>query len=127
MAVSQLRSKRKASGGRYRDGRKKKLRELGHPPVFTKIGEKKSKKIRGRGGSLRTILVRHNVANVLNPATKKYEKVKIETIVDNPANRNFIRRNIITKGAIIKTSKGDARVTSRPSQHGIINAVLIKK
>jgi small subunit ribosomal protein S8e len=35
------------------------------------------------------------------------------------------RRAIITKGAIIETSKGNARVTSRPGQCGIINAVLL--
>ena len=127
MAVSQLRSRRKPSGGRYRDARKKKLHELGGQPMFTRIGEPKAKKIRGRGGGARIGLLRHNVANVLNPSTKKYEKMKIETIVDNPANRNFIRRNIMTKGAIIKTPKGNARITSRPSQDGVVNAVLLEK
>ncbi|MHA1485277.1 MAG: 30S ribosomal protein S8e, partial [Candidatus Thorarchaeota archaeon] len=30
-----------------------------------------------------------------------------------------------TRGTIIKTSKGRAKVTSRPGQEGILNAVLI--
>jgi len=38
-----------------------------------------------------------------------------------------VRRNIITKGAVIKTEKGPARVTSRPGQHGIINAILLER
>ncbi|HHC19323.1 MAG TPA: 30S ribosomal protein S8e, partial [Euryarchaeota archaeon] len=33
---------------------------------------------------------------------------------------------IITKGTIIETEVGLARVTSRPGQVGIINAVLIQ-
>jgi small subunit ribosomal protein S8e len=34
--------------------------------------------------------------------------------------------NIITKGAVIETDAGKARVTSRPGQHGVVNAVLLK-
>ena len=52
-------------------------------------------------------------------------KAKIEIVTANPANRHYVRRNIMTKGTIIKTDKGDARVTSRPGQDGVINAVLI--
>ena len=47
-------------------------------------------------------------------------------VIDNPASKDFIRRKIITKGAIIKTEIGDAKVTSRPGQDGVINAVLIE-
>jgi len=36
-----------------------------------------------------------------------------------------MRRSILTKGAIIKTEIGDARITNRPGQDGIINAVLL--
>ena len=38
---------------------------------------------------------------------------------------NYVRQNIITKGAVIMTDAGKARVTSRPGQSGSINAVLI--
>ncbi|MDD1752395.1 MAG: 30S ribosomal protein S8e, partial [Methanotrichaceae archaeon] len=50
---------------------------------------------------------------------------KIETVIDNKANLHFRRRSIITKGAIIKTDLGEAMVTNRPGQHGVINAVLL--
>ncbi|MDO5821049.1 MAG: 30S ribosomal protein S8e, partial [Methanobrevibacter sp.] len=33
--------------------------------------------------------------------------------------------NIITKGAIVETEIGNAKVTSRPGQDGIINGVLL--
>ncbi|MEA1999387.1 MAG: 30S ribosomal protein S8e, partial [Euryarchaeota archaeon] len=37
----------------------------------------------------------------------------------------FARRNITTKGAVIETELGDAVVTNRPGQDGIVNAKLI--
>ncbi len=127
MAIFQFRSKRKNSGGRYRAIRKSKLREQGSLPAYTKPGKTKTRRVRVRGKNYKTKVLVGEFANVYDPKTKKNYKVKIETIVDNPANRHFIRRNIMTKSAIIKTEKGNARITSRPGQHGSINAVLIEK
>ena len=96
-------------------------------PTLTKLGPKTSKVIiRTRGNNSKVALLAVNYANVYNPSNKRYQKVKIETVVDNPANRNYIRRNIITKGAIVKTELGNAKVTSRPAQDGVINAILVK-
>jgi len=64
-------------------------------------------------------------ANILDPKTGKAQKVKILNVKDNSANRNFARMNIITKGAIIVTEIGEAKVTSRPGQEGFVNAVLL--
>ena len=50
---------------------------------------------------------------------------KILEVVENSAYPNYLRQNIITKGSIISTEKGNARVTSRPGQHGMVNAVLM--
>ena len=36
-------------------------------------------------------------------------------------------RNIITRGATILTEIGLARVTSKPGQDGVVNAVLIEQ
>ncbi len=125
MAISQFRSKRKPTGGRYRAFRKKRKSDLGRIPSMTKLGERKKKNIRTMGGNLKVRLTQANIANVYDPKTKAYSQLKIITIKDNPANRQFIRANIITKGAVIETEKGRARVTSRPGQDGIVNAVLI--
>ena len=64
--------------------------------------------------------------NLIDPKTNKSQKVKILNVVGNTANRYFVRRNIITKGCIVKTEKGEAKVTSRPGQEGTVNAVLIE-
>lgn len=125
MAISKLRPKRKISGGRYIDYRKKKSRDLGRQPSFTKIGEVKSREIKTRSGNHKFSLLSVNIVNVYDKKTKKYVKAKIQTIVENTANRHFIRRNILTKGAVIETDKGKARVTNRPGQENSVNAVLI--
>ena len=49
-----------------------------------------------------------------------------KTVLDNSANSHFIRRNIVTKGAIVETELGQVRITSRPGQNGIVNGVLIE-
>ncbi len=126
MVVSQFRSKRKASGGRYVSFRGKKKKEIGRLPTLTKTGKRLAKVIRGRGSHKKTILVNAEFANIFDSKSKKYSKVKIDQVVENPANRHFVRRSILTKGTIIKTSKGNARVTSRPGQEGMVNAVLVK-
>ncbi|MHA1852522.1 MAG: 30S ribosomal protein S8e [Candidatus Heimdallarchaeaceae archaeon] len=125
MVIVQSRSKRKPTGGRYKPYRKKRMYEMGRAPTLTRIDERKLKLVRTRGGNKKYRLLRTNIANVLDKKTNKYEKVKIISVIDNPANRHFVRRNIITKGTIIKTEKGDAKVTSRPGQDGTVNAVLI--
>ena len=63
--------------------------------------------------------------NLMDPATKKCSKAKIVNVTENPANRHYVRRNILTKGTTVKTEKGDAIITSRPGQDGVVNAVLI--
>ena len=69
--------------------------------------------------------IQENIANLLDKKTNKYNKVKILNIIGNPANRNFVRRNIITKGTVLETDAGKAVVTSRPGQEGVINTVLV--
>jgi len=121
---SQFRSKRKPSGGRYKAIRKKKLREVAREPLSTRIGEKKVRIYRVQGGNQKRSLLRSNEANVLIEG--KYKKVKVEEVVENQANRHFVRRNILTKGAIIKTEAGNAKIVNRPGQEGFINAILVK-
>ena len=126
MAISQLRSLRKPSGSKYKQkGRKKKQYELGRQPAFTKLEKKRAKYVRTMGSNRKIRLLSADTVNLFDTKTKKYEQVKIKTIVDNPANRHFIRRSIMTKGTVIETEKGKARITSRPGQDGTVNAVLI--
>jgi small subunit ribosomal protein S8e len=125
MSLDHVRSRRRFTGGRIRVNKKKKLFELGSDPMLTKLGGRQVLNQRTIGGNLKLRLFSSDVANVFDPKSKKYQKLKIITIKENGANRNFVRRNIMTKGCIIETEQGKARVTSRPGQEGTINAILI--
>ncbi|MDH5448192.1 MAG: 30S ribosomal protein S8e [Candidatus Bathyarchaeota archaeon] len=119
--------KKKPSGGRKRSHRKKRRFERGSFPTETTLGERKLKKIRRRGGNLKTRAFSEKQASISNPATGKTEKTEILRVVQNPASIDYDRRGVITKGTIIETKLGLARVTSRPGQHGLINAILMPK
>jgi small subunit ribosomal protein S8e len=126
MAIWQGESVRKRSGGRRIYARKKRKFEIGSERCETVIGEQRKKKLYGRGNTEKIRILAETTANVLDPRSKKMQVSKILAVVENPANPHYVRRNIITKGAIIDTELGRAKVTSRPGQHGVINAVLIK-
>ena len=66
-------------------------------------------------------------AVVTDKATGKSSKTKLLRVIRNPANVDYQRRGVITKGAIVETEIGQARVTSRPGQDGVINAILVEK
>jgi small subunit ribosomal protein S8e len=125
MTVWHRKSKRKPTGGLRKEHSKKKRRERGREFIPTRIKERKIKIKRGRGGNKKIILLSDMYANVC--VGNETKRAKILSVVENKANPNLARQNIITKGCIIETELGKARVTSRPGQHGIINAVLIEE
>ena len=125
MALSQARPRRKQTGALYKDYRKKKQHELGREPSFTKLGKKRMQKIRTMGANRKIRMLSADIANLYDPKTKSFKQAKIKTITDNPANRHFVRRNIMTKGSVIDTDLGKAKITSRPGQDGVVNAVLL--
>lgn len=127
MALWQGKSRRKPSGGRLRLGRKKRRFEIGSEVVLTLIGEERLQLNRTRGGNVKVRMLKANYANVVDPATNKTSRSKIITVKKNAANPNYVQRNIINKGAMIQTESGMAKVSSRPGQDGIINAVLMKE
>lgn len=125
MAVSHARDLRKPSGGRKRKSRDKQKSELGSLPTNTTIGKKVLEQKRKMGGKRKAVLKKAQFANVYDAATKKWQRVALRTEKDNPANRNFSRMNILTKGAIVDTEIGPIKITNRPGQEGTINAVKI--
>ncbi len=125
MARWQGRSKRLPTGARLKRYRKKRKYELGRESAETRMGEEKKKTIRVRGGRKKIRLLLTSYANVTDPKTGQTQKVKINEVETNPANIDYSRRGIITKGAIIITELGKAMCTSRPGQHGVVNAILL--
>ncbi len=127
MALWHGRSKRTPSGGRRIRHRKKRRSEIGRDTAPTRIDEDERVKARVHGGGEKIRAVSVETANVTDPETGDTGPSEIETVIENPANPHFVRRNFITKGAIIQTDAGPARVTSRPGQDGTVNAVLVEE
>lgn len=126
MGIVQARPRRKISGGRYVANRGKRKYEKGNRPTLTKLGSQKGKTSRERGGNTKLKLLSADKINVYDPSSKKYVQANIKTVVENPANRHYVRRNILTKGTIVDTDKGKAKITNRPGQENVVNAILVK-
>ncbi|GAB3413535.1 30S ribosomal protein S8e [Haloparvum alkalitolerans] len=121
----QGRSKRKRTGGRLKHSSDKKRHQLGREATETTLGEPRLQYIDSRGTGSKVSALSTNLAQVT--VDGETVSAEIEDVVDNPANVNYARRNIITKGAIIETTEGRARVTSRPGQTGQVNAVAVEE
>jgi small subunit ribosomal protein S8e len=126
MALWQGRSKRKSTGGRYRPFRKKRKHEIGREQQYAFLGPQRLKLYRTRGANRKVRVLGAEFANVLDPKTSATKRVKILTVKANPSNPHFVTRNILTRGATIETELGLAKVTSKPGQHGVVNAVLLE-
>ncbi|WP_254535335.1 30S ribosomal protein S8e [Halomarina litorea] len=119
----QGRSRTKRTGGRRRPIRKKRKHELGRQATETRVGDAKLKVVETMGGNTKVRAIQQDTANVAT--ADGVVSATIEGVTSNDANPNYVRRNIVTRGAIIETSEGTARVTSRPGQDGQVNAVLL--
>lgn len=95
-------------------------------PIETVIGESVTKVRLVRGGNIKVGAKSAQFVNVADPSSKKVTKLKIESVSANSASRDYERRRIITKGAILQTELGAVKVTSRPGRDGEINGLLQK-
>jgi len=120
-------SGRKPTGGKIQLARKKRKYELGREVVYPRIGEEKRDIVRTKGGGQKVKLSSLSFVNVVDTKNRTEKKVKILDVVTNPANPDLARRKVVTRGAIINTELGKARITSRPTQDGVANAVLIEQ
>ena len=114
----------KITGGRRHPLRSRRKYELNRFPSEALLGEQitVTRKVRGKNikSSLKTI------DSVNLTIDSKVKKVKIVKVLENATNNDYQRRGVISKGAILETKEGKCRVVSRPGQHGVVNAVLVK-
>jgi len=120
-------SKRKPSGGRKRMNRGKRRTEISSEKQYAVLGDAKRKKYRKTGASTQVKVLSDDVINVNNPEDGTTKAIKFSTVSNNPSNPNYVRRNILTKGAVVETELGKVRISSRPGQDGVINGTLIKE
>ncbi len=103
----------------------KQANQRGGEPTETTVDDRRLKTVDTRGNGQKVRALSTDIAQVA--VDGETETTEIEDVVDNPANVNYVRRNIVTRGAVIETGVGRARVTSRPGQSGQVNAVLVEE
>jgi len=126
MTIAHIRSNRKFTGGLYKRNRKKKKRDFGRDFIPIKIGEKRKQVINGLANIRKQRLLQVDKANVFD-SSGKARLTKILSVKENPSNPHFVRMGIVTKGAVIETELGLAKVVSRPGQDGVVNAIKIEE
>ena len=124
-------SRRKPSGGRLKRPsryRGKRKTEISSENQFAFVGDKDARKLyRKTAGSQTVRVLSVKNINVNKPKEGKTVRAKITNVVRNDADTNYVRRNIVTKGAIVETELGQVRVTSRPGMHGVVSGILLEE
>lgn len=122
-------TKASGTGGKRRAMRDKMLAHYGgffSRTHFKKEAQEERRETRRtKGGGSKQVGKIILFASVSSKAGVK--KAKILNVVSSPDNPHHARENLMTKGALIETELGKARVTSRPGQHGVVNAVLVEE
>lgn len=107
------RHKKRLTGGVVAIHQKKRAFEKGRPNAQTKIGEKRIRKLRVRGGNFKFRALRLNTGNFIWQSEGFVAKTKINTVAFHPSNQEFIRTNTLVKRSII-------RIDSQPFKNYII-------
>ena len=130
-----MKSSRKTTGGMRQTMRRsdKRLAWKGGEASHTTISEpgEKADRRKARGlGTLQKVKLRSDRVVQVMKSGKAHE-LEMITVVENKADRQFARNNIITKGAVLKAKEGPAevfvKVTNRPGQHGMIQGIILDK
>jgi len=119
--------KRKHTGGLIKHTRSRRSDEKDSFSVDTLLGDHSIRVKNSRGGNVKISLVSDNSVNVIDKSNNSIKKVAITRVLKNPSNRDYERRGVITRGAILDTELGKVRVLSRPGQSGIIDGILINE
>jgi len=117
--------KKKITGGRRKAYRKKRRHESGGFATETRFDTSSRVTKKVHSSILKVKLLANKEVNVTDKTKNITKRAKILRVISNQVNADYDRRKIITKGTLIETSIGEATITSRPGQHGILNAVLM--
>ena len=96
------RHKHRATGGRMPIHKKKRKFELGHQAANTKIGTKKTRLVRGRGGNYKFRALTVDSGNYTWGSEQVTRKARIMDVVYNATNNELVRTKTLVKNAIIQ-------------------------
>lgn len=115
----------RGTGAKKVPNRDKIKAHIGRDRIYTKLDNIEERKIvKTKGGGRKIKLKKAKYVNLA--LEDKVVKAEIARVIQSN-NPNETRANIITKGTIIEVKNyGKAIITSRPNQHGVLNAKLMK-
>ena len=115
----------KITGGKRHPLRIRRKYETDRYPNEALMGEQVIVTRRTRGNNVKSAFKTIDFVNLVVKGSK-VKKSKILRVLENPANNDYQRRGVISKGAILETEDGKCKVTSKPGQYGTVNAVIIQ-
>jgi small subunit ribosomal protein S8e len=95
------RHKRRATGGRMPVHQKKRKFEMGRQPANTKLGAKRVRPVRGRGGNYKYRALRIDAGNFAWGSEAITRKTRVLDVVYNATNNELVRTKTIVKNCIV--------------------------
>ena len=95
------RHKRRLTGGRMPIHKKKRLFESGRQSAFTKIGDKRIKRLRVRGGNFKFRAIRLETGTFSWGSQQVSRKTRLLDVVYNASNNELVRTKTLVKNSII--------------------------
>uniref|UniRef100_UPI00358EB6E7 small ribosomal subunit protein eS8 n=1 Tax=Myxine glutinosa TaxID=7769 RepID=UPI00358EB6E7 len=93
--------KRRKTGGKRKPYRKKRKYELGRPPANTKLGSKRIRIIRVRGGNKKFRALRLDTGNFSWGSEGCTRKTRLIDVVYNASNNELVRTKTLVKNAVV--------------------------
>jgi len=95
------RHKRRATGGRMPVHQKKRKFEMGRPAAMTKLGQKRVRPVRSRGGNYKFRALRIDSGNFSWGSEAITRKTRVLDVVYNATNNELVRTKTIVKNCIV--------------------------
>lgn len=95
------RHKRRATGGRMPVHQKKRKFEMGRPAALTKLGQKRVRPVRGRGGNLKFRALRLDAGTFSWGSEAISRKTRILDVIYNSTNNELVRTKTIVKNCVV--------------------------
>jgi len=96
------RHKHRKTGGRRNIHQKKRKFEMGRPPAMTKLGAKRVRTVRCRGGNMKYRALRLDSGNYAWGSENCTRKVRILDVVYNATSNELVRTKTLLKNAIVQ-------------------------
>ena len=96
------RHKHRKTGGHVNTHQKKRKFEMGRQMAMTKIGPKRTREVRCRGGNMKHRALRLDTGNFSWGSEVCTRKTRVLDVVYNASNNELVRTKTLVKGAIVQ-------------------------